>query len=236
MIKRFYNYYVSEDKELVKKFKNVLGFTPANLNLYKIAFSHKSMNNRAEVKGINNERLEYLGDSVLSTVVAEYLFRKYPIENEGFLTKMRSKIVKRNTLNKIADQMGLDILLSHFIEARVSSAMKGNALEALIGAIYIEKGYTSTKNYIVKHVLIKYLDMDSLESTEDNHKSRLLEHCQKTGTEVEFKLVSRYKVDKRDRFKIAVHINGQQLGMAEDFNKKAAEQKASSIAIRSIIK
>ncbi len=235
MIKRFFNYYVSSDKELVKKLKNVLGFTPSNLNLYKIAFSHKSMTNRVGVNGISNERLEYLGDSILSAVVAEYLFCKYPKENEGFLTKMRSKIVKRNTLNKIADEMQLDLLLSHFVETKVSSTMKGNALEALVGAIYVEQGYNATKNFIIKHILIRHLDMPTLESLEDNHKSKLLEHCQKVGSDVEFKLLSKYKRDKRDRFKVAVHINGKQLAVAEDFNKKAAEQKASSIAIQHIV-
>ena len=235
MVIRLYNYFICEEKELVKKIHNVLGFTPSNVQLYKTAFSHKSMNQGANKKGINNERLEYLGDAILSTVVAEYLFRKYPTKKEGFLTKMRSKIVKRNTLNQVAAEMGLDILLSHFIDTRISSSMKGNALEALIGAIYVEQGYRKTRNYIIKNILIKHLDVNTLETVEDNHKSQLLEHCQKIGSNVEFKLVSRYKVDKRDKFKIAVNVDGKQKSVAEDFNKKAAEQKAAKIAISSIL-
>jgi len=235
MLFRVYNYFIGQDKELVKKIHNVLGFTPSNVNLYKTAFSHKSMNQGANKNGVNNERLEYLGDAILSTVVAEYLFRKYPTQKEGFLTKMRSKIVKRNTLNKVAGEMGVDILLSHFVDTRISSSMKGNALEALIGAIYVEKGYKKTRDYIIKNILIKHLDINTLETVEDNHKSQLLEHCQKIGSNVEFKLVSRYKVDKRDKFKIAVNVDGKQKSVAEDFNKKAAEQKAAKIAISNIL-
>lgn len=236
MIRRLYNYYAAEDKNLVRKIHSTLGFVPSNLQLYITAFSHKSLNKGGNRHGINNERLEYLGDAILSTVVAEYLFKKYPKKKEGFLTKMRSKIVKRHTLNMVAEEMGLDLLLGHFINTRISSSMKGNALEALIGAIYVEKGYAKTRKYIVKNIIIKHLDINSLEELEDNHKSQLLEHCQKTGAQVEFKLLRRFKVDKRDRFKIAVCVDGNQHATAEDFNKKAAEQKAAKIAIDNILK
>ena len=236
MIRRVYNYYFCEDKELVHKMRSTLGFTPSNVKLYKTAFSHKSLNKGDNPHGINNERLEYLGDAILSTVVAEYLFGKYPIKKEGFLTKMRSKIVRRQTLNKVAEEMGLDILLSHFIDTRISSSMKGNALEALIGAIYVEKGYNRTRSYIIRNIIIKHLDMNELESVDDNHKSQLLEHCQKIGSTVEFRLLQRYKVDKRDKFKIAICVDGDQQAVAEDFNKKAAEQKAAKIAINNILK
>lgn len=230
-----YNYYVAEEKSLVKKIKGTLGFIPTNIQLYKTAFSHKSLNQGINKNGINNERLEYLGDAILSTVVAEYLFRKYPKKKEGFLTKMRSKIVKRNTLNQVAEEMGLDILLSHFINTRISSSMKGNALEALIGAIYVEQGYNRTRQYIIKNIIIKHLDINALEAVEDNHKSQLLEHCQKVGSIVEFRLLKRFKSDNRDRFKIAVCIDGDQHATAEDFNKKSAEQKAAKIAIDKIL-
>jgi ribonuclease-3 len=188
------------------------------------------MNNGEELDG-NNERLEYLGDAILSTVVAEYLFQKYPTQDEGFLTKMRSKIVKRNTLNKIADKMGLDIILSEFSQGKMSKSMLGNALEALVGAIYLEFGYTKTRNYIISNILMKYLDFDHLETTDDNYKSKLLEYCQKNGKNVNYKLVNKYKMDKRDRFKVAVEVDGKSIAMAEDFNKKSAEQQASKRAI-----
>ena len=129
-----YNYYLSKDKDLAQKLRPVIGFTPCRLGLFKRAFYHKSMNNDNR-KGVSNERLEYLGDAVLSTVVAEYLFKKYPNKNEGFLTKMRSKIVRRKSLNDIGDKMGLDMLLSEFNSTKLSKSMLGNAVEALVGAV-----------------------------------------------------------------------------------------------------
>jgi ribonuclease-3 len=178
-----------------------------------------------------NERLEYLGDAILSTIVAEYLFKKYPNKDEGFLTKMRSKIVKRQTLNEIADRMGLDVILSEYSMGKMSSAMLGNAFEALIGAIYIEFGYEKTKNYVIRNILMKYLDIIELETKDDNHKSQLLEWCQKNGKEINFATIAKFKLDKRDCFKVAVIIEGQEISTAEDFNKKSAEQTAASKAI-----
>lgn len=230
IIRQIYNVTLSSDKQLAQNLVPILGFIPSRLNIFKLAFYHKSMNNGEQLDG-NNERLEYLGDAILSTIVAEYLFQKYPTQDEGFLTKMRSKIVKRSTLNKIADKMGLDIILSEFSQGKMSKSMLGNALEALVGAIYLEFGYTKTRNYIISNVLMKYLDFDHLETTDDNYKSKLLEYCQKNGKNVNYKLVNKYKMDKRDRFKVAVEIDGRSIAMAEDFNKKSAEQQASRKAI-----
>lgn len=226
-IRRFYNYYLSEDKELTRRLKQILGFTPARLNLFKTAFYHKSMTNETPGKA-TNERLEYLGDAILSTIVAEYLFKKYPNKDEGFLTKMRSKIVKRQTLNEIADNMGLDVILSDYSLGKMSSSMLGNALEALVGAIYIEFGYNKTKNYIIKNILMRYLNMNELETKDDNHKSQLLEWCQKNGKEINFTTLAKFKLDKRDCFKVAVVIDGVEMATSEDFNKKSAEQAAAS--------
>ncbi|MGA0232686.1 MAG: ribonuclease III family protein, partial [Saprospiraceae bacterium] len=130
---------MSPKKELARKLKSVLGFVPDNMHLFKLAFFHKSMNNvDPEEYNYNNERLEYLGDAVLSTIVAEYLYKKYPGKDEGFLTKMRSKIVKRKTLNAVAERMGIDIILTEYSQGKMSKSMLGNAFEALVGALYIE--------------------------------------------------------------------------------------------------
>lgn len=235
-MKRFFNYYLSSERELARKLYNILGFVPNNLTLFKRAFYHKSMNNQSDAlfSNSNNERLEYLGDAILSTVVAEYLFKKYPTGNEGFLTKMRSKIVKRKTLNKIADEMGLDVILSQYAQGKLSSSMMGNALEALVGALYLEFGYNWTRDYVIAKILMKYLDIHELESLDDNYKSRLLEWCQKNDKSVDFKLLNKFKMDKRDRFKVAIYIDGREISKAEDFNKKAAEQHASATAISSL--
>lgn len=235
MIRTFYNYYLSPEKELARKLKSVLGFVPNNLRLFKLAFFHKSMNNsEVKRKSNNNERLEYLGDSVLSTIVAEYLYKKYPGRDEGFLTKMRSKIVKRKTLNKVAEKMGIDLILSRYTQGKMSYSMLGNAFEALIGALYIEYGYEKTKNYVIAKILMKYLDVHELESSDDNYKSQLLEWGQKEGRQVSYKLINKYKLDKRDRFKIGVYLDGEEICVAEDFNKKSAEQIASSSALKNL--
>lgn len=231
MIKRFFNYYISTDKELARKLKDILGFTPRNLKLFQQAFYHKSMNNSQSGHAGNNERLEYLGDAILSTIVAEYLYKKYPRQDEGFLTKMRSKIVKRKTLNTIADRMGLDILLSNYSHGKLSQSMLGNALEALVGAIYLEFGYKKTRDYIIESILMQHIDIHELERFDDNYKSLLLEWAQKNGKSVEYKLIAKSKLNKRDRFKVGVFIDGSQIASAEDFNKKSAEQIASSSVI-----
>lgn len=232
MIRRFYNYYISSEKDLAKKLKSVLGFVPDNMRLFKLAFFHKSMNSEEGPKNSNNERLEYLGDAVLSTIVAEYLYKKYPGKAEGFLTKMRSKIVKRKTLNQIAEKMGIDVILSKYSQGKMSFSMLGNAFEAMVGALYIEYGYDKTRNYVIQKILMRYLDIHELETNDDNYKSQLLEWGQKEGRVVSYKLINKYKLDKRDRFRIGVYLDGKEVSTAEDFNKKAAEQMASSIALR----
>ncbi len=194
------------------------------------------MNNASAktIKSYNNERLEYLGDSVLSTIVAEYLYKKYPGRNEGFLTKMRSKIVKRKTLNKVAESMGIDIILTKYTQGKMSYSMLGNAFEAMVGALYIEYGYEKTRNYVISKILMKYLDMHELESSDDNYKSQLLEWGQKESKLIAYKLVSKYKQDKRDRFRISVFLDGNHVSTAEDFNKKSAEQMASKQALKTL--
>lgn len=208
---------------------------PRRLSIYRLAFYHKSMKNSDSLQeNYNNERLEYLGDAILSTIVAEYLFKKYPNQDEGFLTKMRSKIVKRKSLNHLAEKMGLDLILSNYSQGRMSNAMLGNALEALIGAIYLESGYRFTKNYVINQILRRYIDIHRLESVDDNFKSRLLEYCQKNGHNIDFRLINKYKHDKRDRFKVAIVLNGEEVAFGDDFNKKSAEQAASKIALHEL--
>jgi len=234
-ILKIYNLHFSKDKDLTQRLKSLLGFVPANLSIFKLAFSHKSnASEKGKPGSQNNERLEYLGDAVLGTIVAEYLFQKYPNQDEGFLTKMRSKIVKRKSLNMIGDKMGLDVLLNEQNNTRLSRSMLGNAVEALVGAIYLEQGYHRTKKYIINHILRRYVDIHELETVDDNYKSQLLEWCQKNGRHVNYKLLARYKFEKRDRFRVAVIINGERLSVADDFNKKSAEQNASERAMQAL--
>ncbi len=231
---RFYNRFFSSEKNFAARLRPLVGFTPAGLSLFKLAFSHKSNQSDKAYAIQNNERLEFLGDAVLGTIVAEYLFKKYPNANEGFLTKMRSKIVKRSTLNNIGDKMGLDVLLQEYSQTRLSRSMLGNAVEALVGAVYLERGYIGTTDFIVNKILRNYVNVHELESYDDNYKSQLLEWCQKNGQAVAYKLVARYKFEKRDRFKVAVMVDGQKIATADDFNKKSAEQTASERAMRQL--
>lgn len=244
-VRQFYSYYVSPDRGLARRLREILGFTPTRLSLFKLAFFHKSNNaasngNQANGAGEkngytkNNERLEYLGDAVLGTIVAEYLFKKYPNGDEGFLTKMRSKIVKRETLNKISEDMGLDVILAEYNSTRLSQAMLGNALEALVGAVYLELGYQDTKRFVVSRILRKFVDIHELETYDDNYKSQLLEWSQKHGKIVSYKVIAKYKFEKRDRFKVAVLVDGEKIATADDFNKKSAEQIASERAIQQL--
>jgi ribonuclease-3 len=230
-IRKLYNYYFHPDKDLARRLKQLIGFVPVHLSLFKLAFFHKSTFTSRVYAVENNERLEFLGDAVLSTIVGEYLFKKYPNSDEGFLTKMRSKIVKRNSLDEIADKMGLDLFLANYNQTRLSKSMLGNALEALVGAVYIEVGYEKTKTYVIRRILRKYLNIHDLESYDDNYKSQLLEWCQKNGHSIEYKVVAKYKSEKRDKFKVAVFVDGKKYGTADDFNKKSAEQLASERAM-----
>lgn len=231
---RFYNLTLSPDRIFARRLRNMLGFAPARLGTFKLAFSHRSGINEESAALHSNERLEYLGDAVLGTIIAEYLFKKYPNADEGFLTKMRSKIVQRKSLNTLADRMGLDEYLTEYNNMRLSRSMMGNALEALVGAIYLEIGYHRTAAFIIRRVLMRYVDVHELETFDDNYKSQLLEHCQKLGQSVSYKTLAKYKLEKRDCFKVAVLIDGQKMATADDFNKKSAEQSASKKALETL--
>lgn len=232
---QFYNLTFSSQKKLVRSLKNLLGFTPGNITVYQLAFRHSSIS--GEIK-MNNERLEFLGDAVLSAVVAEYVFKKFPYKSEGFLTEMRSKMVSRPSLNSIAKKIGLgDFIQFNKADKHINQmSILGNAFESLIGAIYLDKGFNKTKIFIYNKIIQPHFDIEELESTERNFKSRLLERAQKEGKSVEFKLVEERKENYRKLFSIVVVIDGENLGMGVDFNKKNAEQKAAEKTLMQLSK
>jgi ribonuclease-3 len=232
---RIYNYFFSSDKAFVRELSTILGFVPARLSFYRQAFSHRStMQNDPNMSSKSNERLEFLGDAILGAVVAEYLFRKYHNRDEGFLTKMRSKIVKRKSLNEIASQMGFDLFLRRNGLDAISDSMLGNAFEAFIGAIYLDMGYAKTQQFILAKILKHFIDIRELEEYDDNYKSQLLEYCQKNGKSIDFSLVGKTKSGNRDLFKVAVLVANETISTAEDFNKKNAEQTAAQKALISL--
>jgi ribonuclease-3 len=228
----FYKLHLSRDREFIKKLKNILGFVPGNAVLYKMAFRHRSV---AKVlkngSKSSNERLEFLGDAVLGSVIAELLFKAYPYKEEGFLTEMRSKIVNRVNLNQLARKMGFDQLLvfDHKM-VNVSTknhSMLGDAFEALIGAVYLDKGYNFTKDFLLKRIVKPYIDVHTLELTETNFKSKLIEWCQRHGKDVTFDLVPNIEGDSAKLFTIQAIIDGESFGIGRDYNKKNAEKQAA---------
>ena len=236
MVRKIFNLTLSPDKALVKELRKILGFTPKHVRFYKRAFTHKSLTSKDEAKKVrypsNNERLEFLGDAILDSVTAEYLFRKYPTQDEGFLTQMRSKMVNRKALNKIAEQMELDIFLRQLGATRISQTMMGNTFEAFVGAVYLDVGYRQTKSFIINKMLRQYLDVHELENINTNYKSQLLEYSQKNQKTISYDVLDHYRTkNNRERFKIAVSLDGKALATAEDYSKKSAEQKASEKAL-----
>ncbi len=228
----FVRIYFSKDKSLYRSVKNILGFYPGNVFLYRTAFTHSSINHHNK-KGhtVNNERLEYLGDAVLSLVVADFLYKKYPLAVEGFLTEMRSKIVSRRNLNEIAHKMGLNDLIQRK-EGRANSykSVDGDTLEALVGAIYIDKGYEFAKHVVIKRILQIHLDIQDVEQREWNYKSKLLNAMAKQRKTVSFNVVRTSGSGAKKLYYVEVVIDNAIVGKGHDFSIKAAEQIAAERA------
>ena len=212
---------------------NILGFKPGRLSLYEAALTHRSVKERATE---NNERLEYLGDAILGGIIADYLFKKYPYKGEGFLTEMRSKMVNRQMLNDIAIKMGLKKLTSfnRHDNSLKSSQIFGNALEALVGAIYIDKGYTVTKQWVLKKLIIPHLFMDDLENTEINQKNKLYSWANKGGRQLEFETLDERMENGRRLFTVAAVVDGEVIAQGKAFNKKDASQIAAQQAVEKL--
>ena len=228
-IRQLYNLFLSSDKSFVRSLVSILGFIPVHVAFYKEAFMHRSNSDNKEP--LNNERLEFLGDAILGAVMAEYLYNKYPREDEGFLTMMRSKVVNRKALNELANQMEFDVFLRQNGVEHISDSMLGNAFEAFIGAIYLDLGYRRTRKFVIRKILRNYVDVKQLENVNENYKSQLLEYCQREHKSLEYNLVRKFKQHTRDKFEVAVVINGEEVSTGEDFNKKSAEQIASKRAM-----
>jgi len=235
----FYKLYFSQDKVFINKLKNILGFVPGNAALYKMAFRHRSV---AKVlqngSRSSNERLEFLGDAILGSVIAELLFKSYPYKEEGFLTEMRSKIVNRANLNQLARKMGFDQLIvfdQKIVNIQTKHhSMLGDAFEALIGAIYLDKGYNYTKDFLLKRIVKPYVDIHTLELTETNFKSKLIEWCQREGKDFAFDMVENEAGESAKLFTIKVIVDGETYGIGRDYNKKNAEKLAAEKACEAL--
>lgn len=213
--------------------KNIFGYQPGNLSLYKLAFCHKSMapslNNGFRH---SNERLEYLGDAVLGSVVADFLFKKFPFRDEGFLTEMRSRIVSRSNLNNLSRKLGIDRLVEASKDNNVThSSILGDAFEAFVGAVYLDKGYRFAQKVIVNQIIQTHLDVDELMATEINFKSRIIEWSQKEKKTAEFRLVEERDNGKKNKlYVVRLEIDGKETGVGKDLSIKKAEQQAAQKA------
>lgn len=222
-----------EQSAFKKQLKNVLGFVPGNIDLYKIALSHRSIKEFSEE---NNERLEFLGDAVLSSIIAHYLFKKYPYKDEGFLTEMRSKMVNRQKLNEIALKMGLKkiSLYNKNDHALKISQIFGNTLEALIGAVFLDKGYNKTQKWVEDYIILPHLFINELENIEINIKNKLYGWASKNGKSVEFATLNESLDKGRRLFTIAATVDGQIIAQAKGFNKKDASHLAAQMAVEKL--
>lgn len=213
--------------------KNTLGIKPTNMGIYYTALSHRSVKDSPEE---NNERLEYLGDAILSAIVADYLFKRYPYKGEGFLTEMRSKMVNRQQLNDIAVKMGLKkiTLFNKFDSSLRNSQIFGNTLEAVVGAIYLDKGYRKTQQWVLKQMLIPHMFVDDLELIDINLKNKLIGWASKNGKVLTFDLAEEKLESGRRIFIINTVIDGEIITQGKGFNKKDASQIAAQTAIEKL--
>ncbi|MCE3281134.1 MAG: rnc [Bacteroidetes bacterium] len=229
--------YFSPEKKLHTSLKNILGFYPDNISLYKLAFRHSSAAKNIK-KGVkdSNERLEFLGDSVIGTVVADYLFKKFPYKDEGFLTKMRSKMVSRAKHNQIAMKLGLNQLIEANNDRFGSkpSSINGDAYEALIGAIYLDKGYKFAQKFILNRIINVHIDMDEVETKEVDFKSKFIEWAQKEKKEFEYETVVDGTTVPDKQFVLNLLVDGEIVGHAQHLSKKRAEQLASEDACKKL--
>jgi ribonuclease III len=225
-------------KEPYFLFHNVLGFYPDKIEYYQLAVRHKSVSIPTESgHSLSNERLEFLGDAVLNSVVTDILYRRFSNEREGFLTNTRSKIVKRDSLNKLAVEIGLDKLVkvTKYVNANTNNNIYGNALEALMGAIYLDYGYKQCKKFVEIRLLEKFIDLDKVTESEVNFKSKLIEWCQKNRLESEFILIQdTLQNANKHEFLTQLNIQGKTICEATGKSKKESQQNSSRIALQLI--
>ena len=215
-----------------RKIVDIIDYSPKNKILFKKAFTHKSMNiKNLEAESYNFERLEYLGDAVLGLIVAKYLFKLYPFKDEGFLTKIRSKIVNRESLNNIGRKIGLKKIINiKKIKSKSYDSIYGDALEAIIGACYLEKGFDFCENKVVKQIIVPYFDLESLTTQTHNFKSKVLEWAQKEKMKINFIVEKTSASSRFSQFKSILKLNGKKISVGYGKSKKNAEKDASRVA------
>ncbi|WP_026897576.1 ribonuclease III [Daejeonella oryzae] len=238
-VSRLYKLYLSPHRNYIKVLRNLLGFVPGNLSLYRMAFRHKSVAVPLKNGSKNsNERMEFLGDAILGSVVAEVLFKRYPYKEEGFLTEMRSKIVSRSNLNQLSRKLGLGEILEY--DNRVlnfpnkQGALLGDAFEALVGAVFLDKGYNFTREFLINRIIKPHVDIHQLELTETNFKSKVIEWCQRHGKDIMFEVIANAEGENTKLFTVQIVIDGENYALGRDYNKKNAEKLAAEKACEAL--
>ncbi|GGF20914.1 ribonuclease III [Hymenobacter cavernae] len=232
----FFRRFLGQDRVFRQAIATVIGRTPDNVRLYHLAFTHSSLVRQQPEQGRHqsNERLEFLGDAILGSVVAEYLFRKYPYEQEGFLTETRSRIVNRESLNNLALKIGLDKLVQlDPTQGRVSRSrsVNGNALEALVGAVYLDHGYKAARKFVLSRLIKPYVDVKALATTTSNFKSKLIEWAQRQGKNLRYDISGQPQTGGAIEFSATVLIDDEPVATGMGLSKKQAEQTAAERAL-----
>lgn len=216
-----------EDQKLITAIRTITGFTPSNLKLYQLATLHTSRAKETNGFRESNERLEYLGDAILGAAVADYLFKKYPFKDEGFLTEIRSRIVNRDSLNTLARKMGI----SHIVQfdqknAQLQQVVLGNTLEAIVGAVYLDKGYLRCKKFVIDKLIQPHFDLEVVIQNNVNYKSRIIEWTQRNSKSVRFEMRESGNRNSKE-FSVQVFIDEAPQGIGFGHTKKKAEQDAA---------
>ncbi len=230
--KKIFNSRSQQNGNFFMQVSEIIGFKPANISLYEKAFTHRSMNIKDEDgNAINYERLEFLGDSMVSSIISSYLFKEVPSGNEGYLTKMRSKVVSREHLNELGSDLRLiDLIKTRIKKENFGNNIHGNLFEALVGAIFLDKGYRACEEFIHDRVIEPYVDIKKLESKIISHKSLLIEWCQKNKKDFFYQVYEDTGNEVLKHFAVKLFIQDKMVAKARATSKKKAEEKASKRA------
>jgi ribonuclease-3 len=232
------DYFFSREKHLYQAIKNIFGFYPRNIFLYRLAFLHKSAG-EATLHGtkINNERLEFLGDAILDAIIADYLFKTFPTKDEGFLTEMRAKIVSRVQLNKLSQKLGLEKLIRLDSNSNnIYRSSQGDAFEALVGAMYLDRGYNFTRYILLERIIKHYFNINELVNLEVNFKSRMIEWAQKEKKQLAFSVLNETGSGYKKQYIIEILVDNIPVSRGQDFSIKGAEQNAAEKAWNKLTK
>lgn len=239
MIRGIFNfllYFFGPHRQFYIQLVRLIGYLPAHVGLFRIAFTHKSASIAlADGRRVNNERLEYLGDAILGAIVAEYIYMHFHDSSEGFMTKLRARVVKRKHLNATAIKMGIPMMIAtHPHPANTSKHLYGNALEALIGAIYLDRGYHRAMLFFKNRMLRKHIDLVKLAERDSDYKSRLIEWSQKHKNELTFSSKEKDSKANQPQFQSVVKLNKKIVGRGVGDSKKEAEQEAARESLKTI--